>query len=151
MKYKYLLFIIPLIFLPILILNNICLPSNDFLGYSVSKVKVGNKKYCLYFADTLEKRTSGLSNKTITESEGMLFTYEEPGFRRFWMKEMLYSLDLIYIKDGTVVDYHENVSPDTYPKTFTSSSPANKIIELKAGEIKKSSLKKGDSINPISR
>lgn len=125
---------------------NLCLPSGDFPGYSLSKIKVGNKSYCLYLADSDEKRRDGLSNKIITESEGMLFIYKEPSYRRFWMKDMLYSLDLIYLKNGIVVDFHENVSPDTYPKTFTSSSPVNKIIELKAGEIKSASLKKGDIV-----
>jgi uncharacterized membrane protein (UPF0127 family) len=110
-------------------------------------VKIGNKNYCLYLADTNEKRTNGLSNKTISSSEGMIFIYKQPGYRRFWMKEMSYSLDLLYLNNNRVIDYHENIAPDTYPKTFTSSTPANKIIELKAGEIKNASIKKGDVLN----
>ena len=127
--------------------NNSHTSSKDFIQYSIKQAKIGNKNYYLYLADTEDKRTSGLSNKTIQVNEGMVFTFAKSGFYQFWMKDMKYPLDFIYLNHDIVVDYKTNISPSTYPNSFTSGVVADKIIELRAGEIQNSAIKKGQRIN----
>lgn len=146
MKYKYLILATILTLIFTFIFTNPCISSKDFNGYSQKRIVMGSNNYCLYLANTETERQSGLSNKEILPNEGMVFTFDQPGFYKFWMKDMNYSLDFVYLNSDLVVDIKENISPSTYPNTFSSVAPANKIIELKAGEIKKSNVKKGDKI-----
>lgn len=146
MKYNYLILATILTLIFTFIFTNPCISSKDFNGYLQKRVKMGSGSYCLYLANTEIEKQSGLSNKEIKSSEGMIFTFDKSGFYRFWMKDMNYSLDFVYLDNDLVVDIKENISPSTYPNTFTSIAPANKIIELKTGEIKKSNVKKGDKI-----
>jgi len=80
-------------------------------------------------------------------SEGMIFVFDKPDFYYFWMKDMKFPLDFIFIKNNEVVDLLENIAPETYPKSFTSKVKADKVIELNAGEIKKSGIKIGDKLD----
>jgi uncharacterized membrane protein (UPF0127 family) len=100
----------------------------------------------LYVADETNLQVDGLSGKDILEREGMYFKYPQSGFYRFWMKDMAYSLDFIFINSGVIVDTLENIVPSTYPNTFTSTLPANGVIEMRAGEIQKHKIQKGEKI-----
>ena len=74
-------------------------------------------------ADTETARQQGLSGRAgLAADEGMLFVFPEDGTYAFWMKDMLFSIDILWLSgDGAVVYMAENVSPDTYPKIFSHS------------------------------
>lgn len=99
-------------------------------------------------ADAVEKQIQGLSDRPfMAENEGMLFVYEKPGKPSFWMKDMLFPLDFIYIKDDRVVDLVENVQPEgpdpikrIAPKTYTLY-----VLEVNAGVVQRHNIKIGDS------
>lgn len=100
-------------------------------------------------ADNDKLRTKGLSGrKSLPNTAGMLFIYEKPGYYKFWMKEMNFSLDFVWINDDKIVDLTENISPadknnPIFP-LFTSRSPADKILEVNAGVIKSYGIRIGD-------
>lgn len=119
-----------------------------FATYHRQEVFIGTKSYTLFIADTDDKRTQGLSDvKNMDQSEGMLFTFDSPKEQNFWMKDMHFSLDFIYVHQGKVVDLKRNVSPDTYPDILVSKSLSDGVIELNAGEIKANGIKIGDHID----
>ena len=121
---------------------------DKFMDYRKINLDLGKYNYSLFIADTDEKRTNGLSNiELMSVSEGMMFVFDKPDFYNFWMKDMKFPLDFIFLKDNKVVDLLENIIPETYPKSFTSKTEADKVIELNAGEIKKSEIKIGDKID----
>lgn len=64
-------------------------------------------------ADTPEKQAQGLSWRTsLAENEGMLFTYSEPSRPGFWMPNMNFPLDILFLDENfTVVDLWENAPP----------------------------------------
>lgn len=133
----FLLFILSVLFLP----NK----SNYFNNYNKIRVKIKNKTYTLFVADTKEKKGKGLSNiPSIKNNQGMIFIFDKSDYYNFWMKDMNFPLDFIFLQDNKLVDFLLNVSPDTYPQTFTSKIPADRIIEIKTGEIKK--IKIGDEV-----
>src|SRR3989304_6446445 len=49
-------------------------------------------------AQTEAEREQGLSgHKPLADDEGMLFIFDKPGYHGFWMKDMLFSIDIIWI------------------------------------------------------
>jgi uncharacterized membrane protein (UPF0127 family) len=109
---------------------------NQFPGYEKVTANVGNKNYTLYIADTEEKRVRGLSgSKPLRSDEGMLFVFPFKDRYNFWMKDMNYPLDVVFVDNDIVVTVLKNIDPSTYPNTFTATAPFNKVIELKAGSL----------------
>ncbi len=96
---------------------------------------VDNKHYKLEVAATDSERSQGLGGRIgMARDRGMLFEYANPGVRCFWMKDMHFPLDIIWLNSQSrVVKIEANVSPDTYPRQFCAS-PAQNVIELNAGE-----------------
>src|SRR3990167_703443 len=62
-------------------------------------------------------RAQGLSGRPCIEADqGMLFVFEKPGKYPFWMKDMKFPIDIVWINaDKKVIDLDVNVSPATYP------------------------------------
>lgn len=86
-------------------------------------------------ADTDSLRALGLGGRPgLASGEGMLFIFPTPGVYRFWMKDMEFSIDMIWLdKDGTIVFIAPNVSPDTFPETFGPDIQVLYVLELSAG------------------
>ena len=73
------------------------------------------------------------------ETDGMLFVFERPAFHSFWMKGMLFPLDLIWIENGLVV-HIERDAPHFPPGTsdmslpiYAPAAPATYVLEVNAG------------------
>lgn len=105
-------------------------------------VEIGDAIISVEIADTSEERALGLGGRnSIGDAEGMFFVFEEPGMHAFWMKNMEFSLDIIWIgEDFKVVDMKENISPDTYPQQYASSLRAQYVLEVNAGFIQSHSI-----------
>lgn len=86
-------------------------------------------------AASLVQQVRGLSGRAgLAADQGMLFVYDEPGLRSFWMKDMNFPIDIIWIgKDRRVIDVDAGVRPDSYPQTFQSPAPAQFVLEVNAG------------------
>jgi len=97
---------------------------------------------------TPEDRAKGLGGRTgLASDEGMLFAFESDAKYRFWMKDMLFTIDIVWISDtGEVVDIRKNVSPATYPEVFTPIAPARYVLELPAGFAEAYSVRTGDIV-----
>jgi len=113
--------------------------------------KIGDWTLKLEIADTDAKKERGLSGRApLEEDEGMLFAYDKPGFYHFWMKEMNFPLDLVWLdQNKKIVDISYDLTPETYPKTFTGKAPAQYVLEIKAELAKKHYLKEGDTLEII--
>ena len=103
-------------------------------------------------ANTKAKRSKGLSGRAaLPENEGLLFLFPEPGRNPFWMKELKFPLDFIWIKGDNVVDLLENVPvpaagvKDADLPIYTPKEDADKVLELNAGAIQKYNIKVGDT------
>ncbi len=97
-------------------------------------------------ADTPEKRQRGLSGHApLAENQAMLFIFEKPDFYSFWMKDMAFPIDIIWLDGGfSVVGLAQNISPKSFPKTFLPDSPAMYVLEIQAGLADKLGLVIGD-------
>lgn len=116
---------------------------------SLKKIIVGKAEIFVEIADTPQKREKGLSGRDfLPENQGMLFVFEKPDYWGFWMKEMKFPLDFVWIKDNKVVEITENVKPQDYqpPKVLQPKTPVDKVLELNAGFAKKYGMKVGESV-----
>jgi uncharacterized membrane protein (UPF0127 family) len=69
-----------------------------------------NRTFKIELARTPEEQQKGLSNRaSLPEDHGMLFLFDKPAPYGFWMKEMRFPLDIIFIKNKTVVTVDENL------------------------------------------
>lgn len=125
--------------------------STPILRSDQIEVNVGTSTLILDLATTSAARSQGLSGRaSLGSNAGMLFVFEEPGLYGFWMKEMKFSLDLIWLDSkGKVVDITTNLRPQTYPKAFYPVSPVKYVIEVNAGWTKINNLEVGDTLEPL--
>lgn len=110
-------------------------------------VTVGEKTIKVEILKTLADREKGLSGRpSLLEGTGMLFVFEKPDFYSFWMKDMNFPIDIIWIgKDYKIVDISANVSPSTFPKTFLPKDPAQFVLEVNAGWAGLNKISVGDN------
>jgi len=116
---------------------------------SVSDITYANEGDIKFeIADTPQKQTKGLSGRSsIPDHYGMLFVFDPPRAQGFWMKDMLVSIDIIWLSDtGEILGIEHSVSPETYPNVFNSPSPVSYVLETRAGYAKARGWNVGDSI-----
>ena len=99
-------------------------------------------------ADTAATREQGLSGRMkLGANEGMLFIFPTDGIYAFWMKDMLFSIDIVWIsKERSVVSIAHNVAPNTYPNSFTPDAASRYVLELPAGWATSHNLVNGDKV-----
>ena len=88
----------------------------------------------------------------LNESSGMLFVFPDEQKRRFWMKNTLMPLDIIFISSNfTIVDIKQNFAPcQTDPcETYTSKEPAQYVLEVNAGFVDRNNVSIGNHIREI--
>lgn len=90
-------------------------------------------------------RQEGLSGyKSLDVDQGMLFIFPTPADVGFWMKDMNFPIDIVWMdKDRKILGINANVGPETYPKTFPSPNKVQFVLELNAGAAEKFGLVKG--------
>jgi uncharacterized protein len=100
-------------------------------------------------ADTPEKRTLGLSGSDpLGNNEGMLFIFPTAGRYGFWMKNMLFAIDIIWIdQDGIIVHIENNVPPESFPQSFISPVDAVYVLEISAGMSSRFGLTVGERVS----
>lgn len=104
-------------------------------------------------ADTQDKQIKGLSQRnSLAEDSGMLFVFPEPGTYQFWMKDMRFPIDIIFISSDKVITIYNNVQPytgtDKSPNLtlYSPIAPVDRVLEINAGLADKYGLKEGDTI-----
>jgi uncharacterized membrane protein (UPF0127 family) len=121
---------------------------SDFPGYRASTVEIDGTDIRVAIADTPALQELGLGNRNdLPDGEGMLFIFTTDSEEAFWMKDMNFSIDMVWISvEGNIVYMAQNVSPDTYPENFVPTSPARYVLELPAGYAQAHGFKVGDTV-----
>lgn len=98
-------------------------------------VQIGTYTLEVTVARTDLERQQGLSNTPeLADGQGMLFVFDTADKWGIWMKDMNYPLDILWLDDGKkVVHIEDNVSPDSYPKTYKPKVDARYILEVPSG------------------
>lgn len=104
-------------------------------------IRMGSREFSLLVADNHLSRTRGLSGMSLeslaNRADGMLFLFSDYDERTFWMKNMQFPLDIIWLRDGKVMKIERDIAPldENDNINFMHSSPflVNQVIELPAG------------------
>ena len=117
-------------------------------------VKINDMEILVDIADIPEKRSKGLSGKeSLSEKEGMLFIFNNKEEKPiFWMKDMLISIDIIWINEGKIIQINKNIDPekgisDENLTRYSPQSTINYVLEVNSGFSDKYELKIGDSVD----
>ncbi|MBD2199328.1 MULTISPECIES: DUF192 domain-containing protein [Calothrix] len=137
-------------------------PTNTSESQTLTPVSAGQKlpitaeaivpngtKIQLEVAKTPKQQEIGLMNRTsLPDNQGMLFKFPSPQPVRFWMKNTLIPLDMVFIHNG-VVKYIQTSAPpctkDPCP-TYGPDTSIDTVIELRSGRSSELGLKVGNSI-----
>lgn len=107
------------------------------LYWKSSSVIVDNKIIDVQLALTGSQQAIGLSNhKNLCLECGMLFVFPQKEIKKFWMKDMDFPIDIIWLNDNKVVGITSNLpvpKNGEQPVTATSTGPVNYVLELNAG------------------
>lgn len=129
-----------------------CGIKNKNINIKKAEIKINSTIITAEVVKTLEAQIKGLSGREkLGENEGMLFIYSEKEIRTFWMKDMLFPIDIIWISDDKIVDISENMPiPKNYNiKRATPKEEINYVLEVNAGFVKSDNFKVGDSVQII--
>lgn len=120
--------------------------------YARATVVLGGAEFRVDIADTLAKQTQGLSGRAaLGEREGMLFVFATSSPRFFWMKDMAFPIDLLWLRDDTVIGVEEHMVPEPGKnalqlKLYPSPGLANRVLEIADGTIARLGVKAGDKV-----
>ncbi len=98
-------------------------------------VTIGDRLVYAQVAHDDASRQKGLSGtSSLADNQAMLFVFDGSGRWGMWMKDMNYSIDIVWLDGGKKVVYvQQNVAPSTYPKAFLPDRDAQYVLELPAG------------------
>lgn len=118
------------------------------------KIVLGNTELSVHVATTQSEQQQGLSGiKNIQANEGMLFLYSPATDPVFWMKDMLFPIDIIWIRDGHVIGISKDVQPPDTKQTddlltrYPSPGNVTAVLEVQAGWTTAHGIRSGSEIN----
>ncbi|MEN9621568.1 MAG: hypothetical protein RLZZ67_2 [Candidatus Parcubacteria bacterium] len=113
-----------------------------------TEVSLNGTTFSAYVSDTEKLRENGLSGfKGLSDKELMLFKFDNDDTVGFWMKDMLFSIDIVWVDSAMkVISIEKNVSPATFPKVFYPAKPSRYVLELAAGITERIGTKIGDTL-----
>ena len=134
-KHFFVLFISTLLFLTAFFLLQ-----KKQTSFNQQKVTIRNHPFMVEIADTDGLRTKGLSGrKDLSPNAGMLFLFPQKGIYSFWMKDMRFPLDFIWIANHQVVGLNSGVLPPSQtgnvPTVINPVNYADQVLEVNAGFI----------------
>lgn len=118
-------------------------------------VKINGVDIQVSIADSNDERAKGLSNtSSLGEKEGMFFVFDKKDIKpSFWMKDMLISIDIIWIDNDKIVQIDKNLMPlqeetsDKLITTYSPQIPIDYVLEVNSGFSDKYNLKVSDNVD----
>jgi hypothetical protein len=104
------------------------------------KVMIGDNFFDLEVAEDHEK---GLSGRDSITKDGMIFIFPDIEPLQFHMKDCKFPLDIIFCKEGEIVNVYENCPPCEEDCTKYACDLGDLVIELPAGACSKKGIKTG--------
>ncbi|MFA6158920.1 MAG: DUF192 domain-containing protein [Candidatus Paceibacterota bacterium] len=118
--------------------------------YSLQRIqaKLGGEAFEVMVASTTAEQELGLGGLTgLKQNEAMIFPNRTSDLYGFWMKDMLFSIDIVWLDENfDIVTVDGSLSPDTYPKIFFPQKPSRYVIELPAGTVERLGVTVGNHL-----
>lgn len=125
----------------------------DWFYWPKGQVVVGEKTYQVLIADRLGHQHRGWGGSDdMGKVDGMWFAFGAPSYHSMVMREMKFPLDIVWVKDGFIVDIAPEVRPepgrtDNQLTVYRSRLPSTDVLEFKSGFAAENGLKIGDEVD----
>ncbi len=122
--------------------------SAEVLYPNTKSMKIRDIEVQASVAQSWPDRIKGLSDTPyLPEHIVKLFVFDSSGLHSFWMKDMNYAIDILWVDTaGVIVHIEEKVSPESYPAMFVPKREAKYVIETAAGFVEKHQIAVGESV-----
>ena len=126
---------------------------SELRDMEITKITINDFELDVEVVNSAESTRQGLSDRDEIGSDGMLFIFPESYQRNFWMYNMRFDLDFVWINGDRVVGITKDVKK---PKTGTKNEDlelinineaTDKVLELNVGGIDKYDIGVGDHIS----
>lgn len=150
-------FILPLVFVCGLILTgcqqqlNLAAESEQtsVVSDKLATVVIGDQSFTMELAQTAAERQQGLSGRDEIGSDGVVFIFDVPGKHPFWMKDMKFALDFLWVSDGEIVEISRNIPPTSGTSAIPTVAPnqsVDQVIEVNSGFVIEHGIMVGDQV-----
>lgn len=111
-------------------------------------LQFGSKTLQLEIANTDELRTKGLSGReSLPANQAMWFEFGESSVHCFWMKDMNFPIDIIWLNEQRkVVHVKENAQPSSYPESFCPDGASKYVLEVQSGLVRQENITIGSQL-----
>lgn len=120
------------------------------LDQAAPSVRIAATEIAVEIATSSVAVQKGLSGRSsLGADRGMLFIFGRPDIYRFWMPDMHFPIDIIWMNDDKVIDTDEDVSPKfdpLHPVFYTPARPVQYVLEVNAGFMKRNNIHIGDAV-----
>ena len=116
-------------------------------GNGIKTIKISNNDFRVEVVSTIEKMETGLGGRNdLCSNCGMLFKFNDTGRYSFWMKDMKFPLDIIWISKDKIVYIEKNILP-TFIGKIAPLEDADMVLEINAGISEGLGIKIGDRVS----
>jgi hypothetical protein len=117
------------------------------LKESPPTLNINGQSLPIELATTSAEQVKGLSDRREIGSTGLLFIFPDTDTHGIWMKDMQFSIDILWLdSEYKVIHIEENVSPITFPKIFYPSQPSKYVFEADSGFTQKYKIEVGEKL-----
>lgn len=115
-------------------------------------IEINDTKIEIEYSRSAEEKKQGLSDReSLCGNCGMLFVYNDYENLAFWMKNMHFPLDIIWIRDNKILKISNDLPPEGEKpeKTYSADEPVNFVLEVNAGFCENNGINVGDVVKFI--
>lgn len=115
-----------------------------FTKENISNFRIKDREVKVEIVTGSKAQQKGLGGrKSLCENCGMLFVFPERKKTSFWMKDMNFDLDIIWVADSKISYISKNADHSSLER-MNPGTPSDMVLELNAGFCDKYGVKIGD-------
>lgn len=118
------------------------------------QVIINGQTFFVEVATDLAVQKKGLSGRdSLGANQGMIFSYPSKSVLVFWMKDMNFNIDLLWVNDDKIVGLERNMlkpvtgTEDKDLLNYRSPEAVNRVLEINSGLIDRYGIKIGDKLD----
>ena len=123
----------------------------SFNQHATKQVTIAKHTFTAEVVTKTKEQQIGLTKyASLSAEKAMLFTFPKADTHPFWMRNMKFPIDILFLKENAVVGVVANAQPakatDNHIPTYGNNLTSDAVLEISAGLVKKYGIKEGDKV-----